>query len=127
MRVFRSLSEEIDDEDVWYYCMERCAEAGEEYDPELKWLDSESELGSEDHQKGSSGSGSGVLGSSSGKYFASTGISNGWPVAVEFVHLAGGGYAPDVRGNYRDVGDGLVGPGVAGGFSEKHLKGSQEG
>ena len=33
---FRSKSEEIDEEDVWYYHTERCTEAGEEYDLELK-------------------------------------------------------------------------------------------
>ena len=44
---FRSQSEEIDEEDLRYYTTERCIEAGEEYDPELKWLESESELGEE--------------------------------------------------------------------------------
>ena len=62
---------------------ERCAEAGEEYDPELKWLDSESEL--EVDNDLSSGHGSGVLEGSSGKYFALSGISNGWPIAIEFI------------------------------------------
>ena len=44
---FRSKSEEIDEEDLQYYTTERCIEAGEEYNPELKWLESESELGAE--------------------------------------------------------------------------------
>ena len=35
MRVCRSKSEEIDEEDVQYYHTERCIEAGEEYDPKL--------------------------------------------------------------------------------------------
>ena len=68
MRVFRSKSEEIDSENVRYYHTERCIEAGEEYDPELKWLKSESELGAEVGDDRSSGRGSGVEGCSSGKY-----------------------------------------------------------
>ena len=127
MRVFRSKSEEIDDEDVRYYHTERCIEAGEEYDPELKWLDSESELGAEVGNDRSSGCGSGVEECSANKYFAPSGISDGWPIAIEFVRPVAGGYAPDVRGDFEDVGDGLVGPGVPGGSGEKHLERSQEG
>ena len=52
---FRSKSEEIDEEDLWYYHTERCIEAGEEYDPELKWLESESESGAEVGDDWSSG------------------------------------------------------------------------
>ena len=87
MRVFfRSQSKEIDDEDVQYYHTERCIEAGEEYNynPELKWLNSESE--SEVDNDGSSRCGSGVLEGSSGKY-ASPAI-----VCLEFVRPSGGGY-----------------------------------
>ena len=66
MRVFRSKSEEIDDEDVRYYHTKRCIEAGEEYDPELKWLNLESE--SEVDNDRSSGCSSGVLEGSSSEY-----------------------------------------------------------
>ena len=121
MRVFRSHSEEIDDEDVWYYCTERCAEAGEEYDPELKWLESESELGEEVDDDRSSGSGLGVLGCSSGEYTSPAIIS------IEFVRPFGRGYVPDVGGDYGDVGNGLVRPGVPGGSGEKCMEDSQGG
>ena len=117
MRVsFRSKSEEIDDEDVRYYTTERCIEAGEEYNPELKWLDSESASGVEVNDDRSSGRGSGVEECSSGEY-ASPAI-----VCLKFVHPSGRGYAPDVGGSHGDVGDGLVGPGVPGGSSEEHLE-----
>ena len=126
MRVFfRSKSEEINEEDVHYYHTERCIEAGEEYDPELKWLNSESELEVDNDQ--SSGCGSGVLEGSFGEYFAPSGISDGRPVNVEFVRPAGGGYAPDVTGGYGDVGDVLCGPGIPGGSSKECVEGSQEG
>ena len=119
--LFRSKSEEIDDEDVWYYHTERCAEAGEEYNPELKWLKLESESEIDNDQ--SLGGGSGVLEGSSGEYFAPTGISDGWPINIEFVRPARGGYAPDVRRHNRDVESGLVGPGVTGiqGFQEERV------
>ena len=75
MRVsFRSKSEEIDNEDVRYYHTKRCIEAGEEYDPELKWLESESESGAEVNDDRSSGSSSGVQGCSSGKYTVMLGV-----------------------------------------------------
>ena len=121
MRVFRSKSKEIDDEDVRYYYTERCVEAGEEYDPELKWLDSESES-LVNHDR-SSGRSSGVLEGSSGEYLAPSGISDGWPITIEFIRLSGRGYVPDVGGSCGDVGDSLVGPGVPGvqGFSEERL------
>ena len=127
MRVFRSKSEEIDDEDVQYYHTERCAEAGEEYDPKLKWLESESESCVEVNDDWSSGCSSEVLEGSSSEYFAPSGISNSWPITIKLVCPSGGGYAPDVRSNYRDVGDGLVGPGVSGGSGEKSLEDSQGG
>ena len=103
---FRSKSEEIDDEDVRYYHTERCIEAGEEYDPELKWLDLESESGAEVNDDRSSGHGSGVEECSSGKY-ASPAV-----VHIKFIHPSGGGFAPDVGGSYSDVGDSLIGPGA---------------
>ena len=122
MRVsFRSKSEEIDDEDVRYYCMERCAEAGEEYDPELKWLESESEQGEEVDDDRSSGRGSGVEECSSSEY-ASPAV-----VRLEFVRPPRGGYAPDVGGDYENVGDCLVGPGISGRGGEEHLERSQAG
>ena len=122
MRVsFRSKSEEIDEEDLRYYTTERCIEAGEEYDPELKWLELESESGAEVGDDRSSGCGSGVEECSSGEY-ASPAI-----VCLEFVRPSGRGYAPDVGGSGQDVGDGLVGPGVPGGRSEEHLERSQSG
>ena len=122
MRVsFRSTSEEIDEEDLWYYHTERCIEAGEEYDPELKWLESECELGAEIDDDWSSGRGSGVEECSSGEY-ASPAV-----VCIEFVRPPGRGYAPDVGCSGEVVGDGLVGPGVPGGGSEEHLEGSQSG
>ena len=125
MRVFRSKSKEIDNEDIRYYHTERCIEAGEEYDPKLKWLDSESE--SSVDNDGSSGHSSGVLEGSSSEYFALSRISNSWPVNIEFICPARGGYAPDVSGGYGDVGDVLCGPGVPGGSSEERVEGSQEG
>ena len=125
MRVFRSKSKEIDEEDVQYYHTERCTEAGGEYDPELKWLNLESEL--EVNNDWSSGHGSGVLEGSSSKYFAPSRISDGWPVAIEFIHLSGRGYAPDVWGDFSDVGDSLVGPGVPGGVGKECMEGPQEG
>ena len=122
---FRSKSEEIDEEDIWYYHTERCAEAGEEYDPKLKWLKSESEL--EVDNDWSSGRSSGILEGSSGKYFALSGISDSWPINIEFVRLSRGGYVPDVKRHNGDVRDSLVRPGVPGGSGEKYLEGSQEG
>ena len=121
MRVSRSKSEEIDEEDLRYYTTERCIEAGEEYDPELKWLESESESGAEVGDDRSSGCGSGVEECSSGEY-ASPAV-----VCFEFVRLSGRGYAPDVGGSHGDVGDSLVGPGVPGGSSEEQLERSQAG
>ena len=121
MRVFRSKSEEIDEEDLRYYHTKRCIEAGEEYDPKLKWLNSESELGAEVSNDWSPGCGSGVEECSSGEY-TSPAI-----VCLEFVHPSGRGYVPDVGGGYGDVGDGLVRPGVPGGSSEEHLERSQAG
>ena len=121
MRVFRSRSEEIDEEDLRYYTTERCIEAGEEYDSELKWLESESESGAEVGDDRSSGRGSGVEECSSSEY-ASPAI-----VCLEFVRPSGRGYVPDVGGSYGDVGDKLRGPGVPGGSSEEHLEGSQVG
>ena len=115
------MSEEIDEEDLRYYTTERCIEAGEEYDPELKWLESESESGAEVGDDRSSGRGSGVEECSSGEY-ASPAI-----ICLEFVRPSGRGYAPDVGGSGEDVGDGLVGPGVPGGRSEEYLEGSQGG
>ena len=84
--LFRSKSEEIDEEDVQYYHTERCAKAGEEYDPELKWLNLES--ASEVDNDRSSGCSSGVLEGSSGKYLAPSRVSNGRSITIEFVHLA---------------------------------------
>ena len=125
MRVFRFKSEEIDDEDVQYYHTERCTEAGEEYDPELKWLSSESESEVDNDQ--SSGCGSGVLEGSSGEYLAPSGISDGWPITIKFVHPIGRGYAPDVGSSCGDVGNGLVRPGVPGESSKEYVEDSQEG
>ena len=119
--LFRSTSEEIDEEDLRYYTTKRCIEAGEEYDPELKWLESESESGAEISDDRSSGRGSGMEECSSGEY-ASPAV-----ICLEFVRLSGRGYAPDVGGGCEDVGDRLVGPGVPGGSSEEHLEGSQAG
>ena len=104
-----------------YYHTERCIEAGEEYNPELKWLKSESELGVEVDDDQSSGHGSGVEECSSGKY-ASPAI-----VRLKFVCPSGRGYVPDVGSGLSDVRDSLVRPGVPGGFSEEHLEGSQAG
>ena len=118
---FRSKSEEIDEEDLQYYTTERCIEAGEEYDPELKWLKSESESCAEVDDDRSSGRGSGVEECSSGEY-ASPAI-----VRLKFVCPSGRGYVPDVGGGDENVGDGLVGPGVPGGSSEEHLERSQAG
>ena len=118
---FRSKSEEIDEEDVRYYHTERCIEAGEEYDPKLKWLELESESGEEIGNDRSSGRGSGVKECSSGKYTSPA------VVCLKLVHLSGRGYVPDVGSDYGDVGDGLVGPGVSGGGSEEHLERSQVG
>ena len=118
---FRSKSEEIDEEDLQYYHTERCIEAGEEYNPELKWLESESESGAEVGDDRSSGHGSGVEECSSSEY-ASPAI-----VRIEFVRPSGGGYAPDVGGSFGDVGGSLVGPGVPGGSSEEYLERSQAG
>ena len=122
MRVFRSKSKEIDDEDVRYYCTEGCVKAGEEYDPELKWLESESE--SEVDNDRSSGCSLGVLGGSSSEYFAPTGISDGWPINIEFIHPSGRGYVPDVRSYHGDVGSSLIRPGIPGvqGFQEERLE-----
>ena len=97
MVLFRSKSEEINKEDVQYYCTERCAEAGEEYDSEFKWIESESEV---DNDR-SSGCGSGVLEGSSSEYASPT------IIRLEFVHPLGRGFAPDVR-------EGLIGPGCSG-------------
>ena len=121
MRVFRSKSEEIDKEDLWYYTTERCIEAGEEYNPELKWLESESESGAEIGDDRSSGCGSGVEECSSGKYTSPA------VICLKFVRPSGRGYAPDVGGSHGNVGDGLIGPGVPGGGSEEHLERSQAG
>ena len=118
---FRSKSEEIDEEDLRYYTTERCIEAGEEYDPKLKWLESESESDGEVNDDQSSGCGSGVEECSSGEYTSSA------VIRLEFVHPPGRGYVPDVGGSGEDVGDELVGPGVPGGRSEEHLEGSQVG
>ena len=118
--LFRSQSEEIDEEDLWYYTTERCIEAGEEFDPELKWLESESESGVEIGDDRSSGRSSGVEECSSGEY-ASPAI-----VHLEFVRPPGRGYVPDVGGSHGDFRDGLVGPGVPG-SSEERLEGSQAG
>ena len=120
MRVFRSHSEEIDDEDVRYYCTEQCIEAGEEYDPELKWLELESELDLAVNDDWSSGGSARVEECSSGKY-ASPAI-----VCLEFVCLSGRGYVPDVGGGYSNVRDGLVRPGVPG-LQEEHMEESQAG
>ena len=92
---FRSKSEEIDNEDVQYYCTEQYTKAGEEYNPELKWLELESE--SEVNNDWSSGCSSGVLEGSSGEYLAPTSNSDGWPININFVHPSGRGYAPDLR------------------------------
>ena len=121
MRVFRSTSEEINEEDLWYYTTERCIEAGEEYNPKLKWLESESESGAEVGNDRSSGHGSGVEECSSGEY-ASPAV-----VCLEFIRPSGRGYAPDVGGSVGDVRDGLVGPGVPGGSGEEYLERSQAG
>ena len=121
MRVFRSKSEEINEEDIRYYHTERCIEAGEEYNPKLKWLDSESESGAEVSDDRSSGRSSEVEECSSGEY-ASPAV-----ICLEFVHLPGRGYAPDVRGDFDDVGDGLIGPGVPGESSKEFVEGSQAG
>ena len=118
---FRSKSEEINDEDLRYYTTERCIEAGEEYDPEPKWLKLESELGAEVGDDRSSGHGSGVEECSSCKYTSPA------VVRLKFIHPPRGGYAPDVGGSYGDVGDGLVGPGVPGESSEEQLERSQAG
>ena len=118
---FRSKSEEIDEEDLWYYHTERCIEAGEEYDPELKWLESESESGTEVSDDRSSGCGSGVEKCSSSEYTSPA------VVCLEFVRPSGRGYAPDVRSSHGDVEHGLVGPGVPGGGSEELLEGPQAG
>ena len=83
MRVFRSKSKEINEEDIWYYHTERCIEVGKEYDPKLEWFDLESE--SEVNNDQSSGCGSGVLEGSSSKYFAPSGISDGWPINIKFI------------------------------------------
>ena len=74
---FRSKSEGIDSEDVRYYHTERCIEAGEEYDPELKWLDSEV-----DHDR-SSGGGSGVLEGSSSEYASPPSFASSSSVHLE--------------------------------------------
>ena len=118
---FRSKSEKIGEEDLRYYHTERCLEAGEEYNSELKWLESESESGAEVGDDRSSGCGSGVEECSSSEY-TSPAI-----VHVEFVRPSGRGYAPDVGGNYEDVGDGLVGPGVPGGSSHWGQRGKNPG
>ena len=110
------MSEEIDEEDLWYFHTERCIEAREEYDPELKWLESESESGAEVGDDWSSGCGSGVEECSSGEY-ASPAV-----VCLEFVRPSGRGYVPDVGGSH-----GNVGPGVPGECSEEYLEGSQVG
>ena len=119
--MFRSQSEEIDEEDLRYYTTKRCIEAGEEYDPELKWLESESEEGSKVGDDRSSGCGSGVEKCSSSEY-ASPAV-----VRLEFVRPLGRGYAPDVGGSGEDVGDGLVGPGVPGTSGEEYVERSQAG
>ena len=92
MRVsFRSKSKEIDEEDLWYYTTERCIEAGEEYDPELKWLELESELGAEVGDDWSSGCSSGVEECSSGEYTSPA------VVCLEFVRPSGRGYCHEIR------------------------------
>ena len=78
----RAQTEEVNVKDIQYYHTKRCTEAGEEYDSELKRLDSESE--SSVDNDGSSGRGSGVLEGSSGEYFACP------SVRLEFVHLEEG-------------------------------------
>ena len=118
---FRSKSEEIDEEDLQYYHTERCIEAGEEYDPELKWLESESESGTEVDDDWSSGCGLGVEECSSSEY-ASPAV-----IRLEFIRPPGRGYAPDVGGSCGDVGDELCGPGVPGSGSEECLEESQAG
>ena len=92
----RSKSEEIDDEDVQYYHTKRCAEAGEEYNPELKWLDSE--LESEVNNDQSSGCGSGVLEGSSGEYFAPSGDLLVLPVPRDFVNICRDATPPELSG-----------------------------
>ena len=111
-----SKSKEINEEDVRYYCSEQCAEAGEEYDSEFKWIKLELEVDNDQ----SSGCGSGVLEGSCGKY-ASPAI-----VCHKFIHLLGGGYVPDVGCHHGDVGSGLVGPGFPE-VQEECLEESQTG
>ena len=99
---------------------------GEEFNSKLKWLSGE-DSGSEDHKEGPSGSSEGILAGSPSEYFALSGISDGWPITVEFIQPAQDGFAPDVQGSYSDVRDSLVRPGVPGGSSEEHVEESQEG
>ena len=99
---------------------------GEKFNSKLEWLSGE-ESGSEDHQEGSSGSGERVLAGSPSEYFALSRISDSWPIAVKFIRPAQDGFVPDVRGDYRNVRDSLVGPGVPGESSKECVEEPQGG
>ena len=98
--------------------------AGEEFNSQLEWLSDEL---LEKDPAGASGSDKGVSPSSPGEYFTLTRISNGWPVNIEFVCLARGGFVPDVGCYFRDVGSGLIGPGVQEEEQSDHLEGCRSG
>ena len=78
-------SELVKDDNVWEYQCQQAEEAGEEFNSQLKWLSNEL---SEEDSAGAPGSDKGVSPSSPGKYFALTGISDGWPINILFIRPA---------------------------------------
>ena len=72
----------VEDDDVWEYQCQQAEEAGEEFDSQLEWLSDE--LSEEDPTR-DPGSNKGVSSSSPSKYFALSGISDGWPINIEFI------------------------------------------
>ena len=120
-------SKSVEDDDVREYQCQQAKEAGEEFNSQLEWLSNEL---LEENSVRAPGSNKGVSQSSPGEYFAPTGISDGWPINIEFIQPARGGFVPDVRCCYGDVRSSLVGPGVTG-FQEEeqpdHVEDSRSG
>ena len=100
----------IEDDNIRDHRCQQPEEAGEEFHSELEWLSTDA---SEDNKKGSVGGRERVFPGSASEYFAPTGISDGWPVAINFICPSRGGLAPDVECCYGDVRASLVRPGVS--------------
>ena len=107
---------EINNDDVWYHHAERCAKAGEEYDSEFPWLTSK-DSGTGDDSEGTRRHHKAVpqIRFTVCHRSSAASISKGqaYLQSIKFIPTTGGGYAPDVAGCIRDIGDGLVGPGVS--------------